>query len=72
MLIWITLPDVNDDDKPDFITADFDVMVGTPGVGVGSFVRFGHEGVSQAPKLKIEVIWLGQKEPFDLILKKRC
>ena len=53
--------------------ADLDVMVGTPGIGPGSFVRFGHEGIPQELRPQIEILWPGnQNGPARLILKKRC
>jgi hypothetical protein len=51
---------------------DFDVMVGTPGVGAGSFVRFGNEAVDPAIHPELEVLFPGLSAPTRIILDKRC
>jgi hypothetical protein len=50
---------------------DVDVMVGTPGIGVGSFVRFGHEGVDAKAQPALEISY-GGKEPAKIVLGERC
>ncbi len=52
---------------------ELDVMVGTPGLGAGSFVRFGHEGIPEGLYPSVEILWPGKPgEPMRALLKKRC
>ena len=54
---------------------DLDVMVGTPGVGIGSFVRFGHETLAKnlRPVLEIDFPEIdGRLIHVRTTLDKRC
>ena len=54
---------------------DLDIMVGTPGLGTGSFVRFGNETVAIDAPPVLEIAFPGgngQAIPIKTTLDKRC
>ena len=56
-------------------TEDLDIMVGTPGLGIGSFVRFGHETVNKDIRPVVEIDFPakgGQTIHLKTTLDKRC
>lgn len=54
---------------------DLDIMVGTPGLGIGSFVRFGHEKVNKDIRPIVEIDFpgaAGRMIHVKTSLDKRC
>ena len=54
---------------------DLDIMVGTPGLGIGSFVRFGHETVAKDIRPVLEIDFPGNDARIIHVkttLDKRC